>query len=185
MARVVIFGSSQPKPGDTVYEDARKLGQLLAEAGHVVMTGGYVGVMEGASRGAAEAGGHVIGVTCAEIEAWRAVHANPWVKEIIPCTTLLQRLGVLVNSSEAAIVMPGGPGTLTEASLTWNLLLTEAISSRPLILVGPGWKEIMAVFLREFEGFIPFEHRNWLVFAGDVQDAVFKLNNKNSKVEKR
>jgi len=175
LARIVIFGSSQPMPGDPVYEEARKLGQLLALSGHIVMTGGYVGVMEGASRGAAEAGGHVIGVTCAEIEAWRAVQPNPWVKEVIRCETLLQRLGVLITTSEAAIVMPGGPGTLTEAALTWNLLLTEAISSRPLVLVGSGWKNVMGVLIREFDGFIPIEQRNWLSYAEDAQDASIKI----------
>jgi len=176
LARIVIFGSSQPRPGDQVYEEARKLGQLLAQAGHIVITGGYVGVMEGASLGAVEAGGHVIGVTCAEIEAWRSVQPNPWVKEVIRCETLLQRLGVLINTCEAAIVMPGGPGTLTEAALTWNLLLTEAISSRPLILVGPGWKKIMDLLLQEFDRFIPLEQRNWLKYAEDVTDAFIKLD---------
>ncbi len=176
MACIVIFGSSQPKPGDQVYNEAWKLGQLLARSGHVVMTGGYVGVMEGASRGAAEAGGHVIGVTCAEIEAWRSVHPNPWVAEVIRCQTLLERLGVLIHTSEAAIVMPGGPGTLTEASLTWNLLLTEAIPARPIILVGTGWKRIMGTLLREFDGFVPLEQRIWLTYADDVQDASSKVD---------
>ncbi len=175
MARVVIFGSSQPRPGDQVYEDARKLGQLLAQAGHIVMTGGYVGVMEGASLGAAEAGGHVIGVTCVEIETWRGVQPNPWVKEVIRCETLLQRLEVLIQTCEAAMVMPGGPGTLTEAALTWNLLLTEAISARPLIFIGKGWKKIMGAVLQEFDGFIPPAQRKWLTYAHDVQDAFLKL----------
>jgi len=176
LARVVIFGSSQPKPGETVYEESRKLGQLLAQAGHIVMTGGYAGVMEGASRGAAEVGGHVIGVTCAEIEAWRPVQPNPWVAEVIRCDTLLQRLEVLIYSCEAAIAMPGGPGTLTEAALTWNLLLTEAITPRPLILVGPGWKQVIDRLIIEFNGFIPRNQRTWLTFAVDVQDAATKVN---------
>jgi hypothetical protein len=176
LARIVIFGSSQPLPGERVYQEAYELGKLLTQSGHVVMTGGYVGVMEGASRGAAEAGGHVVGITCAEIEAWRNVRPNPWVAEVIRCDTLLQRLGVLIHTCEAAIVMPGGPGTLTEAALTWNLLLTEAISPRPLILVGPGWEQVIDVFLREFDGFIPSEQRKWLLFCNTVQEAVNKVD---------
>lgn len=39
---------------------------MLAERGHIVLNGGYIGTMEAVSRGAAEAGGHVIGVTCEE-----------------------------------------------------------------------------------------------------------------------
>jgi len=176
LARVVIFGSSQPLPGERVYQEAYELGKLLSQSGHVVMTGGYVGVMEAASRGAAEAGGHVIGVTCAEIEAWRNVRPNPWVAEVIRCDTLLQRLGVLIHTCEAAIVMPGGPGTLTETALTWNLLLTDAISPRPLILVGQGWRLVIDALLCEFDGFIPFEQRKWLLFCNTVQDAVYKVD---------
>ena len=38
---------------------AEEVGRLLAEAGAVVLTGGRGGVMEAASRGAAQAGGAV------------------------------------------------------------------------------------------------------------------------------
>ncbi len=85
---ITIFGGSQPKPGSPAYAEAYELGKLLALAGHTVLTGGYMGTMEAVSRGANEAGGHVIGVTCADIEAWRGTRANAWVKEerhLPPC----------------------------------------------------------------------------------------------------
>lgn len=78
---VTVFGGSQPMPGDPAYQEAMNLGSLLAQSGHTVLTGGYIGTMEAVSRGASEAGGHVIGVTCDEIEIWRPTRANPWVKE--------------------------------------------------------------------------------------------------------
>ena len=74
--KVAVFGGSAPRPGDEVYAQAVELGRLLAMGGHTVMTGGYMGVMEAASRGANEAGGHVIGVTCNEIERWRNSRAT-------------------------------------------------------------------------------------------------------------
>ena len=49
------------------YAEALALGELLAQRGHTVLTGGYMGTMEAVSDGAAAAGGHVIGVTCDEI----------------------------------------------------------------------------------------------------------------------
>ncbi len=70
--RVSVFGGSQPKEGDAAYTEAQELGRLLAERGHTVLTGGYIGTMEAVSRGANEAGGHVIGVTCEDIEALAA-----------------------------------------------------------------------------------------------------------------
>ena len=69
--RISVFGGSSPKPGDLAYEQAYYLGKLIGEAGYTVLTGGYIGTMEAVSRGAAEAGGHVIGVTCDQIENWR------------------------------------------------------------------------------------------------------------------
>ena len=72
MSHVIsVFGSSAPQPGSADYEAARDLGRRLAEAGFTVQTGGYMGTMEGVSRGANEAGGHVIGVTCDQIEEFR------------------------------------------------------------------------------------------------------------------
>jgi uncharacterized protein (TIGR00725 family) len=88
---ISVFGSSAPEPGSADYEAARDLGQRLAQADFTVQSGGYVGVMEGVSRGANEAGGHVIGVTCDQIEEFRPGKVSPWVKEEIrhPTVALL------------------------------------------------------------------------------------------------
>ena len=64
---VAVFGSSDPRPGDEAYELARRAGELLARSGWAVLSGGYGGVMEGASRGAREAGGEALGVTVAAL----------------------------------------------------------------------------------------------------------------------
>ena len=111
---ITVFGGSHPKIGSPAYAEAYELGKLLAQAGHAVLTGGYIGTMEAVSCGAAEAGGHVIGVTCDEIEKWRGVKANAWVREERHFQTLEQRLIELVHACDAAIALPGGPGTLTE-----------------------------------------------------------------------
>ena len=109
--RITVFGGSQPKPGEPAYEDALRLGSLIGQAGYTVLTGGYIGTMEAVSRGAAEAGGHVIGVTCDEIEAWRPVKPNPWVTEEMRFPTLHQRLFALIDNCDAALALPGGVGT--------------------------------------------------------------------------
>ncbi|HXF43110.1 MAG TPA: hypothetical protein VNK26_05165, partial [Pyrinomonadaceae bacterium] len=59
---VTIFGGSRCNADSEEYKEARKLGRLLAEAGFTICTGGYLGVMEAASRGAREAGGRVLGI---------------------------------------------------------------------------------------------------------------------------
>jgi predicted Rossmann fold nucleotide-binding protein DprA/Smf involved in DNA uptake len=59
---VTIFGGSQFGPETPEYRDAEDLGFRLAEAGFTICTGGYLGVMEAASRGARNAGGRVFGI---------------------------------------------------------------------------------------------------------------------------
>ena len=120
---ITVFGGAQPKEGSDAYEEARELGKLLAEHGHTVLTGGYMGTMEAVSRGASETGGHVIGVTCEDIEAWRNTSANQWVKEERKKKSLLERLQALIEGCDAAIALSGGAGTLTEISLMWNLMI--------------------------------------------------------------
>ena len=118
---ISVFGGSQPLEDSAAYAEARELGHLLAQRGYTVLTGGYIGTMEAVSRGAAEAGGHVIGVTCRQIENWRGVGANKWVKEEWKKESLIERLEALIHGCDAALALPGGPGTLTEISLMWNM----------------------------------------------------------------
>lgn len=169
---ITVFGGAQPKQGTPAYEEARELGSLLAHRGHAVLTGGYYGTMEAVSRGAHEAGGHVIGVTCSDIEDWRGSRANAFVKEERKKKTLSERLMALIEGCDAAIALPGGPGTLTEITLMWNLMIIESLPRRPLILIGRGWQATLNQFFIEHDVYTSAEHRDLLYFAGDVKDAM-------------
>jgi uncharacterized protein (TIGR00730 family) len=168
---VTVFGGSSPKPGEPAYQEAQRLGMLLGKAGFTVLTGGYIGTMEAVSRGAAEAGSNVIGVTCEEIEAWRPGGANAWVTEERRFSTLRDRLFSLIDACHAAIALPGGPGTLAEISLMWNQMVTQSLPPRPLILVGPGWRATFESFFQHQESFIPPSQRELLKFSTDVDEA--------------
>ncbi len=170
--KISVFGGAQPKEGEAAYAEAMELGKLLAERGHIVLTGGYIGTMEAVSRGAHEAGGHVIGVTCTEIERWRGIGANRWVKEEWRKETLVERLHTLIHESDAAFALPGGAGTLTEISLLWNLMIVESLHRRPLILIGRGWQSTFDQFFKEFSSYMTVSQREILKFAPDVQTAV-------------
>jgi len=175
MKNITIFGGSEPKPGHLSYEEAFRLGRLLALSGYTVVTGGYIGTMEAASRGAAEAGGHVIGVTCDEIEVYRRSGPNPWVQEEVRYPTLRERIFNLIQLGDAALALPGGPGTLAEVSMMWNHLLIKAIAPRPLILIGSGWQETMNLFFHNFTAYIPNGQERLLQFVPDVDAAIERL----------
>jgi hypothetical protein len=170
--RVTVFGGSEPRPGDPAYQEAFRLGQLLGLKGCTVLTGGYIGTMEAVSRGVAEAGGRVIGVTCDEIEAWRPVRPNAWVQDEIRFPSLRQRLNALIDQCEAAIALPGGIGTLAEVAMMWSNLQTGVITPRRLILVGPGWRSVIDQFVTIFGGYVLPQHRQLITFAPDVESAV-------------
>ena len=177
MSRIVsVFGGSAPQPGTPPYAEAQALGAALARAGWTVATGGYLGVMEAASRGASEAGGHVIGVTCGRIEDWRGLRANAWVKEVHHFATLRERLNHLVEFCDAAIALPGGIGTLSEVALAWSLVQTGEIPRKPLILLGQEWQALLTTFLRESGRYVRPGDEALVYMATGLDDAVRRLN---------
>src|SRR5262245_12161996 len=107
------------------------------------MTGGYGGAMAAVSRGAHEAGGHVIGVTVDLFE--RRGPVNPWVRERVHTPDLFERLRYLVHSADGFIAVAGSIGTLTELFLVWTLVSVEGREPAPIVLMGPHWHEWLNV----------------------------------------
>jgi len=174
---VAVYGSAAPKPGTPLYQNALELGRLLAQAGYTVMTGGYSGTMEAVSRGAAEAGGTTLGVTCAEIEQYRPGKANPWVQQEIRTQTLLQRLEVLTRQPDAMIALPGGIGTLCEISLALNLMVITPGAPKPIILIGDGWEKVFRQFFTLNHEMINDLDQARLQFAREPSEALAWLQN--------
>ena len=142
---VAVFGSSEPAPGDALYEAARSLGRLLAAGGYAVVTGGYGGVMAGASRGAREEGGVTVGVTCASFGDRRP---NPYLSEVRQAPDLHERTRRLVEGAEAYVVLPGKSGTLAELTLLWALHRAGSLGPRPVVLWGAGWRAFLQFLVR-------------------------------------
>jgi uncharacterized protein (TIGR00730 family) len=139
---VAVFGSSEPLAGEALYETARQLGRLLAQAGRTVVTGGYGGVMEGASRGAREGGGATLGVVCA-IFSGRS--PNPYLDRVVHTRDLHERTRELVDRGEAFVVLAGKAGTLAELTWLWALERAECLGRRPVVLLGDDWQPLVAL----------------------------------------
>jgi uncharacterized protein (TIGR00730 family) len=143
---VAVFGSSRTQPHESDYSAAVRCGRLLAEAGFQVATGGYGGLMEAVSRGAAESGGTVIAVTAPELFPNRT-GANQWAHIETPQPTLALRIGQLLDNSTATIALPGSIGTLTELIVAWNASFIDTLTQqrpRPVIAVGARWSDLVA-----------------------------------------
>jgi len=178
--RVTVFGGSQPKPDEEAYQQAYELGQLLGSAGYAVLTGGYMGTMEAVSRGVAESGGHVIGVTCDEIESWRLSKHNRWVQEEWRYPTLRERLYALVDACDAAVALPGGVGTLAEIAVMWSQMQISPADPRPLILIGDGWQGTLDVFFETLDVYVSEYSRSLVSFSSNIHSAFESLKIKVS-----
>lgn len=140
MTTVAVFGSSRREESSPYWSEACTLGRLLATAGYAVLSGGYGGSMGAVSKGAAECGGTVIGVTCSLFDP---VPCNQWLTEEVKTRTLIERLTTMIERADAFVALRGGIGTLSEVTLVWSLLQTRSLRDAPLILLGADWRAVV------------------------------------------
>lgn len=144
---ITIFGTAKARPGDAAYELAYETGKLLAQAGFTVANGGYGGTMLAAAKGASEAGGKTIGVTCSAFEQSRA---NEFISREIVADSLDERLDTLIKLGQAYVVLAGSTGTLLELAKVWELKNKGFIAAeKPIILVGGFWKPLVDLVISE------------------------------------
>jgi len=138
---VSIFGSARTPPHSYHYNAAEYLGWLLAKEGFPVITGGGPGVMEAANRGAKRAGGISIGVNL------RIPHeqgGNPYTTINMMLNHFFVRKVMFTKYSKAAVVFPGGFGTLDELFETLTLIQTEKAAPIPVLLFDSSyWKGLL------------------------------------------
>jgi uncharacterized protein (TIGR00730 family) len=148
---VTVFGWSESRPGDAVYEAAREVARELARHGLTVVSGGFGGEMEAAAKGAKEGGGRTIGVTfypmlATEFEAGKG--ASSYLDREIKTGTYLERTLKLIALGDAFICFNGGTGTISEWGMAWGLARIYYGHHKPLIMFGDFWEDIIDVIER-------------------------------------
>lgn len=142
---VAVFGSSELRETDRAYQFAYRTGQALARAGFSVVTGGYGGVMEAASRGARDAGGRAIGVIS---DIFSTREPNPYLSETVRSRDLYERTRSLIDRADGYVVLAGKTGTLAELAWVWALARAGCLPSRPVVALGEPWPEVLDLFER-------------------------------------
>jgi uncharacterized protein (TIGR00725 family) len=166
---ITIFGTRKTGPGDEVFECAYETGKALAGEGFIIANGGYGGTMLAAAKGAREADGEVIGVTCSAFGRGRA---NEYVTEEITTDSLEQRLSKLVELGDGYVVLAGGTGTLLELAHVWELKNKGFLGEgKPIIIVGRFWKPLMELIT----GIDP-ECANCIELAEDASEVMVILS---------
>ncbi|NIQ58232.1 MAG: TIGR00730 family Rossman fold protein [Gammaproteobacteria bacterium] len=137
---VSLFGSARAGPAERWGDLTRRTSAALVDAGFAVITGGGPGLMEEANAGAAEAGGHSIGLT---IQLPGQEDPNPHLSLRVPFHYFFLRKLAFVKYACAFVCVPGGFGTLDELFEALNLKRTHRMDPFPVILVGSEyWMEL-------------------------------------------
>jgi uncharacterized protein (TIGR00725 family) len=142
MKKATVFGGGWDDRNTPEYAETVEIGKILAEAGYAVKTGGYRGIMEAASKGAFDAGGHTVGYTCT---AFGSAKGNAFLKETIPSADLFDRLRHLINDTDIFVVQKGGTGTLAELFLVLDIVRKKKNDRPKILLVSKAWSIIAAL----------------------------------------
>lgn len=137
---MAVIGAGGAREGDEAWGLAEEVGRRLAEVGVALVCGGGGGVMEAASRAAAEAGGTVIGIVPGE----SVEDANPYCSQVVATGIGHARNLAVVCSGEAVIAIGGEWGTLSEIGFARAIghevvaLRSWELNGRERMAGGPG-----------------------------------------------
>lgn len=131
--KVAVYCASSTQIDERYFQDARRLGQLMAEKGVTLVNGaGNMGLMAESANGCLEAGGKTIGVipTFMIGEGW----CHDGMTQIIETADMHERQAKMAEITDAGIFLPGGCGTFAELMelITWKQL---GLYLKPIILL--------------------------------------------------
>jgi uncharacterized protein (TIGR00725 family) len=138
--QVAVIGGRGVEESSEIWALEEEVGRRLAEAGVSVVCGGGGGVMEAAARGAAEAGGDVIGI----VPGTSPDDANAYCTHVVATGIGHPRNLAVVSSGEAVIAIGGEWGTLSEIGFARVLgrqvvaLRSWELNGRERMAGGPG-----------------------------------------------
>lgn len=130
---ITFFGSARLPEGSKWYQEARRLGTLLAKEQFTIITGGGPGIMEAGNRGAFEGGGESVGI---DIELPEEQRRNKYVKTGRGFHYFFTRKVMMSASAQAYVFFPGGLGTLDEFFEIITLIQTEKMEAVPVVCMG-------------------------------------------------
>jgi hypothetical protein len=120
---VAVCGASNATPDEAA--SAEEIGNLLAQSGAIVVTGGLGGVMEAAAKGAREAGGTAIGVLPSD----RHDDGNAYNTVVLPTGLGEARNTLIVRAADVLIAIGGEFGTLSEIAFALR-------TGKPVVALG-------------------------------------------------
>ena len=173
---VCVYCGSSSRVSDVYKDAAREVGHMIAREGWgLVYGGGRVGLMGITADSALEKGAPVIGIIPEHIQKREVQHVG--LTELHVVDSMHIRKQMMVDRSDAFIVLAGGLGTLDELFelLTWKQL---GLHDKPIVILNVNgyWTQMLAAIGHiAHEGFMRPEDQNLFVAVEDVADVAQAL----------
>ena len=175
---VAVYCASSNQLKEDYYREARRLGNLLAEAGiRVVYGDGGIGLMGALADGVLDKGGEIVGVIPQFMvdEHWN----NPRSSRTIVTNTMHERKAMMEKISDGMIALPGGIGTTEELfeCLTWKQL---GLHTKPVVLLNiDGWFDTIIKLIDEMveAHFLRDIHKKMFVVVNTADEVIDALRN--------
>ena len=165
--------------------EAQKLGSLMAERGvQLVYGGGRIGLMGVVASAVHEGGGEIVGFIPDFLMSLEI--ANEGIGELVVTDSMHIRKAKMFEISDAAVVLPGGIGTLEEAMeiMTWKQLRQH---DKPIVLMNVEgyWDPFLSLINSVVDGGFAHPKINELISVVNSADEVFDALLNASKPDER
>jgi len=179
--KVTVFGSARTEPEAQAYIMAYQLGQKLAAAGYMVITGAGGGIMQAVNEGAGPDNSFGVNIQLPfEQRTNTVLEGNP---RLISYKYFFNRKVAFIKEADAVALFPGGFGTLDEAMEILTLMQTGKHNPMPLILVdepgGTYWSHYLQFMEKELlsRGYISDTDFNLFELVRSPEEAVSSILN--------
>ncbi|MBC7652340.1 MAG: TIGR00730 family Rossman fold protein [Deinococcales bacterium] len=170
---LAVFCGSRSGTNPLYKSHTLSLGKMMAINNiKLIYGGGSVGLMGAIADSVMENGGEVIGVIPEVLLQWEQQHKA--ISELIVVTDMHVRKKMMYNLCDAAVILPGGNGTLDELfeMVTWNTLKIH--SKKIFLLNSDGYYNHLILHINQMllEGFLYEDWQERLVIC-DSPEAIF------------
>jgi len=175
---LAVFCGSKTGSNPVFLTHAEELGRILATQNvALVYGGGNAGIMGFIAEAVLKNKGKVIGIIPKLLLEWERQHGG--VTEMIVTDDMHERKKMLYNRCDAALILPGGFGTLDELFeiVTWNQLSIH--DKQIFILNSGGFYDHLIKHIEQMkeEGFLYEEAQKRITVISDPNELISYLDN--------
>jgi uncharacterized protein (TIGR00730 family) len=170
---LAVFCGSKDGIDDVYLRHAQQLGKVMAEQNiKMIYGGGSSGLMGTVADSVMQHGGNVVGIIPHVLVEWERQHHG--ISELIIADDMHERKKKMYELCDAAIILPGGFGTLDELfeMLTWNQL---SIHDKEIFILNPnGFYDHLLAHIEQLDkqGFLYETARERITVLNDPAELV-------------